>query len=213
AQGLDIAEIPSGDMYDLSVLAEAASLTTEAMGQGRAVVYQATFHQTGGGFAWRGHVDFLRRVETPSALGAWSYEPWDTKLAREAKASALLQLCAYAEMIERIQGVAPDHVHVILGGPGRPKESFRLATIAPYFRQVRKQFLLHMGAGPPVYPVNDPYPDPVTHCEVCDWAPLCEKRRHDDDHLSLVAGITRSQLKALRARGVTTLTALSNLAL
>ena len=52
------------------------------MGEGRAVIYQAAFLQTEGGVAWRGYVDFLRRVETPSALGAWSYEPWDTNSVR-----------------------------------------------------------------------------------------------------------------------------------
>ncbi|MEA3055275.1 MAG: hypothetical protein QOD30_707, partial [Actinomycetota bacterium] len=27
---------------------------------------------------WRGHADFLERVDVPSMLGAWSYEPVDT---------------------------------------------------------------------------------------------------------------------------------------
>ena len=213
-QGLDIVEIPSANLIGASDLIEAARLTAEAMGVGRAVIYQATFFQTEEGTAWRGHADFLRRVETPSKLGSWSYEPWDAKLAREAKASAVLQLCVYAEMISRIQGSISEQVHVILGGPGRPVASYRLASIAPYYRQVRQQFLARMGAAqPPAFPVNDPYPDPVEHCGVCDWSPVCEKRWRDDDHVSLVAGVTRNQRKALRERGITTLTGLSKLEL
>ena len=62
-----------------------------------------------------GYPDFLVRVESPSDLGAWSYEPWDTKLARHTKPYFLVQLCCYAEMLERAQGVRPQHLRVVLG--------------------------------------------------------------------------------------------------
>ena len=35
------------------------------------------------------------------------------------------------------------------------------------------------------------YPEPVDHCALCDWKQGCADRRRADDHLSLVAGITR----------------------
>ena len=44
-------------------------------------------------------LDVLRRVDVPSGLGAWSYEPVDTKLARETRAGTILQLCTYCEML------------------------------------------------------------------------------------------------------------------
>jgi len=62
---------------------------------------------------FEGYADFLHRVETPSALGAWSYEVADTKLARKPKPYFLLQLCGYAKMLEHIQGVRPENVHVV----------------------------------------------------------------------------------------------------
>jgi uncharacterized protein len=71
-------------------LRAAESETEAAMRAGADVVYQATFFDG----TWRGHADFLLRVETPSALGPWSYEVADTKLARRAKAGALLQVCS-----------------------------------------------------------------------------------------------------------------------
>jgi hypothetical protein len=40
---------------------------------------------------WSGRT-VLKRVETPSALGVWSYEVIDTKLARETKGGTILQL-------------------------------------------------------------------------------------------------------------------------
>src|SRR5262249_16378427 len=39
---------------------------------------------------WFGRADVLRRVDAPSDLGAWSYEVYDCKLARETKAATIL---------------------------------------------------------------------------------------------------------------------------
>ena len=50
------------------------------------VVYQAMFADD-----WLGHVDFLRKVDVPSALGPWSYEPLDTKLAHRVKPHFVVQ--------------------------------------------------------------------------------------------------------------------------
>ena len=104
--------------------------TLQALQSGVDVVYQATF------FDGRrlGYADFLRRVERPSNLDAWSYEVWDTKLARHAKASAVLQLCMYSEMLAALQGVAPERMHLALGGVQRETVSFRVADYAAYYR-------------------------------------------------------------------------------
>jgi hypothetical protein len=67
------------------------------------------------------------------------YEPVDTKLARSAKPLHILQLCFYAEQLERIQGRLREEVHVELGSGER--ESFRTATTSR-FRRSREGFLL-----------------------------------------------------------------------
>ena len=56
-------------------------------------------------------------------LGAWSYEPHDTKLARSAKPAAVLQLAWYADEVAAIQGRPPERVHVVLGT--REVETYR----------------------------------------------------------------------------------------
>ena|SRR5271165_2103824 len=50
-------------------------------------------------------------------------------------------------------------------------------------------------------------------CEVCSWFPLCDTRRRDDDHLSLVAGITQMQRKELGSREINTVARLASLPL
>ena len=72
----------------LTLWKDAVAETVEALRQGVDAVYQATFLDA----PWGGRADFLVRVNTPSALGSWSYEVVETKLARSTKATALVQL-------------------------------------------------------------------------------------------------------------------------
>ena len=92
------AEAAAGDAgYGLDVAA-----TLAAMRSGVDVIYQAAL-ECG---AWSGRVDFLRKVDTPSQLGDWSYEAYDTKLARDTKAGTILQLCVYSYLLETDPGHA-----------------------------------------------------------------------------------------------------------
>src|SRR5258705_6927902 len=102
-------------------------------------------------------------------------------------------------------------MHVVLGGSeaggGAKAEEFRVQRYLAYFRKVRREFQAALAAKPITYP------EPVEHCNVCSWFPHCDERRHADDHLSLVAGITRNQRKALVERDVTTVDRLATLSL
>ena len=103
-QGLSPVVIPGRGIDEAAVTA-----TLEAMRSGAEVITQAALTKG----AWRGRIDVLRRVEVPSDLGAWSYEPIDTKLARETKGGTIIQLCLYAELVEAAQGLMPEHIHVV----------------------------------------------------------------------------------------------------
>jgi len=144
------------------------------MRAGAEVIYQAVLFD---GERWRGHADFLERVARPSAVGDWSYEVADTKLARRVKPYFLLQLCLYSELLAASQGSPPERAHVVLGT--RARESFRLAEFAAYYRGVKRRFerlVLADGAAS--------YPEPVDHCGLCHWQAHCDAQRESDDHLS-----------------------------
>jgi uncharacterized protein len=202
---LDASETDRGEQ-----LRQAADATIEAMAAGADVIYQATFFDG----RFRGHADFLLRVESkdrPSRWGPYHYEVADTKLARHVKASAVLQICSYVDQLERIQGVRPEFLHVALGGSAGTVEKLRVADYLAYYRSVRDRFLAALdAAAPPTYPPATTYPEPVDHCDVCRWAAECAIRRRADDHLSLVAGITSRQRRALTERGIATLEALGD---
>jgi uncharacterized protein len=83
-----------------------------------------------------------------------------------------------------------------------------------YYRSARDRFLATMREETAAtYPPDATYPEPVEHCDVCRWAAECVTRRRTDDHLSLVAGISARQRRALELRGVGTLESLGDLAL
>ena len=166
--------------------------TLAAMRTGVDVVYQASLEDE----VWSGRVDFLRRVETPSELGAWSYEVFDTKLARDTRAETILQLCVYSYLLGTLQGVRPQWMHVVTPGRDFAPESYRIDEYAAYFR------LLERGMGAFVAEPGDTYPELVSNCDYCPWWSECEERRRGDDHLCYVAGISKLQMKSLRGFGV-----------
>ena len=96
----------------------------------------------------------------------------------------------------------------------RTVETLRVDDYMAYYRSVRDRFLAALAdATPASYPPATTYPEPVEHCDVCRWAAECAIRRRKDDHLSLVAGITGGQRRALTERGIPTLEALGDLPL
>jgi predicted RecB family nuclease len=198
--GLEVVRI---DGFDVSP--EAVAATIAAMRRGAQIIAQGALSHRG----WVGRADILRRIEVPSLLGGWSYEAIDTKLARETKAGAVLQLCLYTDLIKEIQGLAPENMFVVVPWSDFEPQRYRFADYAAYFRRVKRELLksLSEGSGP------ETYPDPNEHCDTCGWRDACEKRRRADDHLCLVAGISKLQINELTERGTATMKALAGMAL
>ncbi|GMA96651.1 hypothetical protein GCM10025881_34750 [Pseudolysinimonas kribbensis] len=106
---------------DDDALAGAHTQTLAALRDGAGVVYQAAFATD----EFVGFADFLVRTDD----GA--YEVYDTKLARRAKITALLQLAAYADQLERLGIPTGPRVHLLLGDGST--STHRLTDIAPVF--------------------------------------------------------------------------------
>ena len=204
AEGVNVVEIEEDQSLPLDQrIVRGRDFTFEAMRRGVSAIYQAVL------FDGRrlGYADFLRRVEAPSALGSWSYEVWDTKLARHAKASAELQLCMYSDMLSMLQERRPAEMHLALGGVQGERVSFRVADYAAYYRLVAREFEAMFGQGS-AFPLATT-PEPVEHCEVCRWSQECKAQWRVQDDLSLVAGLTSRQRRALQSITVFTRTGLA----
>jgi uncharacterized protein len=194
-----VAQLRAGgsEPLDLSAAEDPLRATLEAMRAGAAMIYQGALSLD----PFRGVPDFLARVDTPSALGGWSYEVWDAKLARSPKPHYLIQLCCYAEMLEAIQGRRPEEAAVVLGvsDPLRKHRRFRTDDYFYYYLQLKKAFL---GQQESFGLENMPEVPALRDCG--RWNGAAARILEQRDDLSLVANIRRSQIRKLRAAGVAT---------
>src|ERR1700751_1298945 len=104
----------------------AASETRTRMEAGVDVIAQGTLAVG----RWFGRPDLLRKVPKPSAFGDWSYEVYDCKLARETKATTILQLALYSALLAEAQGEEPEFMYVVPGGKEFTAEPYRFAEYA-----------------------------------------------------------------------------------
>ncbi|WP_245322006.1 TM0106 family RecB-like putative nuclease [Mesorhizobium sp. WSM1497] len=200
ASGLDAIRIEGID-----ITATTAGQTIDAMRAGTPVIVQGALSNG----RWSGRTDVLFRVEMPSALGSWSYEAVDTKLARETKGGTVLQLCLYSDLLASTQGLTPEFMHVVPPWVDFKPHQYRFADYGAFYRRAKSGLELSVDTAGD----SHTYPDPNTHCDVCRWNAQCDKRRRADDHLCLVAGISKVQINELKTRGVAAMASLASMPL
>jgi predicted RecB family nuclease len=185
---------------------DALARTREAMESSADVIVQAAL--TDGD--WFGRADVLRKVNRPSKLGKWSYEVYDCKLALETKAATILQISLYSELIAAIQGTSPEFMYVVPPSEDFRAEAYRVFDFTAYYRYVKHRLAKAVDNRSGQMTT---YPEPAAHCAVCRWWAECDEQRRKNDHLSLVAGISKLQQEQLLAWDVKTMTRLATLTL
>jgi predicted RecB family nuclease len=198
-----VVEIERPDYTDRSKLiepqmVELSARTLEALRSKAPVVFQATFFDG----EFQGFADFL--VLTPEG----EYAVYDTKLARKAKITALIQLAAYAHQL-KLNGIpTSSQVHLILGD--QSVSTHNVQDIMPTYLHKRKRMqeliasrLANFNAkgGPSAW--NDPKYLACGRCVVCAPHVL------ENDDLLLVSDMRSEQRAKLLAAGITTATALA----
>jgi uncharacterized protein len=204
-----VVEIPAARSSDAVALAEAVALTNAALASDAVVIYQAAFATAD----FVGFADFL--VREPVGGDGLPSGPWmvqDTKLARRARVTALMQLAAYVAQLDRLGVPRSEKVELLLGD-GTVSEH-EASDLLPVFelRRDRLQALvadrrLDLGAGGEAVAWGDDRGDLAVvacgRCATCD----AEVIAHRD--LLLVAGMRPLQRDRLRAAGIDTIDALA----
>lgn len=85
--------------------------------------------------------------------------------------------------------------------------SYRVNDYISYLRLTKKR--LDNAINTPIAT----YPEPCSHCDICNWWQHCNGIRRNDDHLSFIAGMGTSQIKEVKLQGITTLQAMSEMPL
>jgi predicted RecB family nuclease len=172
--------------------AVAANETAAAMRSGAPVVYQAVFLDG----------DFTGRADFLIADQDGRYEVYDTKLARHARPSAVLQLTAYADALRRTGTPAGPNMHLLLGDGST--RTLRVDDFLPLLERLRAR-LRERPARLPARPWGDQRPA----CGSCGYAEHCASGREADRDLSLVAGMRTDQRRKLTEGGLATIDALA----
>ncbi|MDM7830255.1 TM0106 family RecB-like putative nuclease [Cellulomonas edaphi] len=179
-----------GAATDRAALVEVQGRTVAALRAGAPVVYQAGFFD--GTFS--GWADFLVRDEQGR------YAVLDTKLARSAKTTALVQLAAYADQLQRAGIATTPDVHLVLGD--RTMSRHRLADLLPVYRdrRARLEALLdeRRADESPLRWRDERY----VACGTCD---VCRPEVAASRDVLLVAGVRKVQRARLAAAGIETI--------
>ena len=192
--GSAVVEIERPDVRDAAAVRAAVEATLAAFAAGAPVVFQATFADEG----FIGFADFI--VRQPDGR----YLVQDSKLARRARVTALLQLAAYAEQLQRVGVPCADTVELLLGDGSTSVH--RLDDIAPVYRLRRarlEQIVAERLADDGPVAWGDPRYELDGRCPTCDL----EVQAHRD--VLLVAGLRTTQRAALLEAGIETIDALA----
>ena len=199
AAGRGVYDVVPAPTMDRATLLAKHRESLGALRSGADVVFQAAFFDG----QFHGRSDFLVR----QADG--SYAVFDTKLARHAKVTALLQLAAYGDQLLKA-GITPaPAVTLVLGAtvplPGGGYDYVRshhkLSEILPVFRERRDRFLA-LTASHLAQPGTVQWGAPgLSACGRCDY---CQEQVAATDDLLLVARMSSAQRKALHGRNIFT---------
>jgi predicted RecB family nuclease len=188
----DVVEFTQGGFDEIAAGADA---TEAALRANRGVLYQATF------FDGRllGYADFIIKNENDV------YEVYDTKLARKAKITALLQLAAYSEQLMRLGIDIGPNVHIILGDNRTSTHALR--DILPVYRK-RRARLQQIIDGRMADAQPTAWGDPrYTACGRCAH---CSEQVELHGDVLLVAGMKLTQRLKLNEAGIATIEQLAD---
>jgi predicted RecB family nuclease len=131
----------------------------------------------------------LNKVRTHSALGRYSYEPTIFVGTHSIKKEQKLALFFVGHVLEQVQAKHPASGRIIgLDGKShRVKLENGPKTLIPFLEPVQ-EWAADASAEPPPLILNK-------HCPTCQFFSLCRAKAEQEDHLSLLDGI--STLKAL----------------
>lgn len=182
----NVVELARPTTYTPDRIAEAVEATVAELRAGRRVVCQGMLHDG----AFGGLTDFLVRHEDGSYLVA------DTKLARHARVTALLQIAAYADLLDRLEIPRTPHGELWLGDGTRHRVD--LDEIIPVYRhqRARLESLLrhHVDSGRPAAWGDD-------RLSVCGRCDACAEAIAEHEDFLQIAGATGLQRTRARAGG------------
>ena len=184
----------------------AARSTLQLMHEGAVTIYRGTLVADGPeGIRYRSRPDVLIRQEGKSWLGNWYYVPLNIKMGKKAKPEYQLVAAYSAYVLAEMQGVWPETSWLQL------KEKRRAVDLERYVPKLQAALDDCLADGSGI--LNLPQPPEVfisrSRCDMCPWLSHCYQEAKDQNHLSLLPGVTMARYPVLESLGITTVEALA----
>lgn len=127
SEGYEVVEIDG-----VGIVESVVTQTFAAMSNGAQIIVQGAFRAQG----WSGRTDILRKIETPSKLGSWSYEVIDTKLAREKKLGPSFNSASIRFSLDWLRDRFPNECISFRPGPAFSPKLFELMITPHIFEKL-----------------------------------------------------------------------------
>lgn len=147
--------------------------------------------------------DLLIKQPGVSCFGDWCYEPVQVKLGRRPKLEYQMVSLFQGLVLSLVQGTKPAHISLILRDRPQPYQIYW-----PERWGQMEEILTHcittlqQTQAPEVFIARN-------RCSLCQWLDFCYAEVQEDQHLSLLPGVTPKRHSILQTLGLTTLETLA----
>lgn len=192
---------------------ERAQETLMLMAQGVNCIYRGYLHHTLPVNFDNGNLPFLELLAHPHLLvkvagrsrwGEWQYMPVSIQLGRRPKPEYKILAAFYAQLLAVYQGSLPRQAEIIL----RRRNTYTVDLLEwlPRFHQTLADCVqtLMQPTEPEIFISRQ-------RCNLCHWYDHCYAIAQEQQHLSLVPGVTPSRYESLQTVGVLTIDSLAQL--
>ena len=167
-----------------------AEETFQAMKDGEEAILQGYIATEEG----EGIIDVLEKIgPDPHSITGFSYRVGEIKRSETLKTAHVLQTAWYTDLLAQVYHQNSNEMFFILGN--HQKQTVRTDEVWEDYERVKK-ILFQTRDNP-----NPPGPFFTSLCSTCAWRGVCMKELIEQEHISLVPGISRIQAASLREAG------------
>jgi predicted RecB family nuclease len=171
-------------------------LTKSLLGAGYPLILDGTFDDE----RFNLEFDGIMKMDGPSAIGPFHYAPvlfYDGETIRQPQKQLL---GVYAVVLEALQNRMP--TVGIVYNRGHTERRVRLSPDASTMLNVLKDLKGMQDGGTPELRLND-------HCQICEFRQGCHAQALKEDNISLLRGISDTEITRIRSKGIFTVKQLS----
>ena len=190
--------------YPLGEPKTGEAATLQLMQQGVECIYKGLLvTRYSNGHTLLAHPDLLIKQEGHSRFGDWMYVPTRVELGKRPKQEYQVIAAFYAFVLAAVQQVEPETAWLMLRGK-ETKYNVDLAKWIPRMQEILDECIetLHLATPPEVFISRQ-------KCSLCNWYSSCHQTASEQQHLSLVPGVTPGRYDRLKILDITTLETLA----